>query len=196
MVSISVSANVKQVKKQLNAMQRKQIPFALASALNEIAFTARKAEQNAQRQYIDRPTSFTNKGYQVLKTNKRALKASLIIPDNRGYLKHTIEGGTSTRAKNKHAIPINKALQNKFGGMARNKTKMLLKRKDHFRATMNGIDGLWARKDRVPQLQIVYKDSITTRKTYPVWKAAQRVVAKRFKHVLDDKLKYALRTAR
>jgi|VirMetMinimDraft_7_1064189.scaffolds.fasta_scaffold41963_3 hypothetical protein len=200
MINVSVRGDVKEVKKKLTLTQRKQIPFALSNAINEVSFQAQRAEKNALRRYIDRPNPYTVSGIQVWKSGykkggKNYLNSSIVIPDSRAYMKNPIEGGVSKR-RSGHSIPINKSLENKYGSLPRNKAKTLTKKKGHFKATINGRAGVWKRDKNGLSLEILFKDTITTRKSYPVWTAAQRVVEKKFKHVLDDKLAYALKTAR
>ena len=70
MVGISVSADVKKAKKQLSRIQRKQIPFALSRAINDSLEDAKKAEMGAIRNYIDRPTPWTMRGFKVNRSHK------------------------------------------------------------------------------------------------------------------------------
>lgn len=195
---VSVKPEVKKAKKQLTRIQKKQIPYALSTALNDVAFDARPAEQNAQRQYIDRPTPYTQKGFKVTKSTKKTLVARIEVPEQRWkYLQKQVHGGASTRSNKKHAIPVNQALLNKYGGMPRNKAATLLRRKNHFMASINGTYGVWKR-DRTGALtlQILLKQTTQHTASYPLWNATRRVVEKRFPHKFAARLRYALRTAR
>lgn len=197
MVSISVSVDIKKAKKQLTRLQKKQIPFAVHQAINDSLFDARKAEQGAIRQYIDRPTPFTQKGFLVKKSpNKRVLRGSLEITPNRlKYLKYQVEGGTSRRAGKSHAIPVN-AATNKYGNLPRNKVRTLLRQRGAFTAKIGGVEGVWKRDRSGLKLLIVFKAQARHTPRYPFGKAAIRVINAKFKHNLDRRLKAALRSAR
>ena len=197
MATISLASDIKKVVKQLDSLQRKQVPYATALALNDVAFEARKAEQNAQRRYLDRPVRFTQTGFFVGKANKRKLTATIEIPANRWkYIRHQVEGGASTRASGFHAIPLDKSIQNKYGGMPRNKSRTLLKRKGHFVAKSGNTNILFKRQGKQVTPLIAFKRTTVQNKIYPVWKAATRVVESKFKHSFDKRMAHALRTAK
>lgn len=200
MATISLASDIKQAIKKLDSIQRKQVPYATALALNDVAFEARKAEQNAQRQYLDKPARFTTMGYQVKKADKRKLTAVIFVPQNRwNYLRYVVEGGLSTRTGVKHSVAIDHSLLNKFGSLPRNKVKSLARKKGHFFGSSKGSNYLFKRdsKGRYPiKPLVVFKETTKHTKRYPIWKAATRVVGSRFKHRFDRRMAYALRTAR
>lgn len=197
MATISLASDIKRVVKQLDSLQRKQVPYATALALNDVAFDARKAEQNAQRRYLDRPVRFTQSGFFVDKANKRKLTATITIPQNRWkYIRHQVEGGASTRQGAPHAIPLDPSVKNKFGGMPRNKTRTLKKRKGHFIAKSGSTNILFKRQGKQVTPLIAFKKTTMQTKKYPVWKAATRVVESKFEHAFDKRMAHALRTAR
>ena len=73
---------------------RKQLPFAISKALNDTAFDARTSLGGATRQYFDRPTSFTQKGFGVEKSTKRDLEVIVGAEVKRArYLRTQITGG-------------------------------------------------------------------------------------------------------
>jgi len=200
MASISVSSDLKKLKKSLTRIQKKQVPFALAGAINDLAFKARPAEQNVIRQMIDRPTPFTQKGILIEKANKRTLKARVkITPVRWKYLQKIVNGGTSRRASGSHAISVNQGLNNKYGNLPRNKSRSLAKRKNHFKATINGRYGIWKREagkgNRAISLQIVHKKSTNVPRSYRPWVATQRIVKSNFNSAFNKRMALALRTA-
>jgi len=200
MASISVSGDLKKCKKALTRIQKKQVPFALSNTINDLAFKSKPAEQNVMRQMIDRPTPFTQKGIFVEKSNKRTLKARVkITPVRWKYLQKIVNGGTSTRAGGSHAIAVNEVLSNKYGNLPRNKSRTLAKRKNHFKATINGRSGIWKReggkRSRAISLQIVHKKTINVRRSYKPWVATQRIVKSNFSSAFNKSMTGALRTA-
>jgi len=196
MATISLASDIKQAIKKLDSLQRKQVPYAAKNALNDIAFKAKKAEQNAQRRYLDRPVKFTQSGFWIDKATTKKLTVTITIPQNRWkYIRHQVEGGASTRANGFHAIPLDPSIQNKYGGV-RSKTRTLLKRKGHFVAKSGSTDILFKRQGKQVTPLLAFKKTTMQTKKYPVWKAATRVVESKFKHSFDKALAYALRTAR
>tara|TARA_R110000803_G_scaffold180290_2_gene242700 strand:- start:216 stop:818 length:603 start_codon:yes stop_codon:yes gene_type:complete len=190
-MQITVTADVKKARRQLDLIERKQIPYAASLALNDVAFASRKAEIALQANVIDNPTPFTKRGFKVHKSNKRDLEAVLEIPPAQWkYLRHQVRGGASVR---NHAIPVNHSLENKYGGLPRRKAITLAKRKNHFSATLNGTAGVWKREsDGSLSLQILFKPKTTQRKKYPFGKATKRLVAARWSSTFDKRLRAIL----
>ena len=76
-MKISVKADVKELTRGLNKIQRKQIPFATSKALNTLAFDVRKTLQDSLDVHLDRPTKYTERGVQVKKSTKKDLVAEV-----------------------------------------------------------------------------------------------------------------------
>ena len=208
MASLSVSADVKKAKKKLNRIQKKQIPFALSNAINDVAFHARgSVEPAAMKQYLDRPTRFTTNSFHVKKSTKKTLVGRILIMPNRwNYLKYVVLGGASTRPGKDHAIAIDHSLLNRYGGLPRNKAKRLVKQKGHFSLTgRDGNDYIFRRnaprnkakagEDNI-EARVVFKKTTTQTKLYPIWQATIKSVRSRFPSTFDRRLKFSLKTAR
>jgi hypothetical protein len=76
----------------------KQLPFATSKALNDTAFDARTSLSGATRQYFDRPTSFTQKGFGVERSSKRNLEVIVGTERKRArYLRTQITGGARSQ---------------------------------------------------------------------------------------------------
>ena len=72
----------------------KQLPFVVSKALNDTAFDAKTSLSGASRQYFDRPTTFTQKGFQVERSTKRDLEVAVGAEQKRArYLITEITGG-------------------------------------------------------------------------------------------------------
>jgi hypothetical protein len=81
-----------------SAAMLKQLPFATSKALNDTAFDARTSLSGATRQYFDRPTSFTQKGFGVEKSTKRDLEVIVGAETKRArYLRTEITGGARSQ---------------------------------------------------------------------------------------------------
>jgi len=73
---------------------RKQMPFAISKALNDTAFDARTSLGGATKQYFDRPTAFTQRGFGVERSSKRNLEVIVGTEERRArYIRTQITGG-------------------------------------------------------------------------------------------------------
>ena len=201
MALLSVSADVKKAKKKLNRIQKKQIPFALSNAINDVAFHAKKnVEPAAMKQYLDRPARFTTNSFHLNRSTKKTLVGRILIRPNRwNYLKYVVLGGASTRVGRDHAIPLDDSLLNRYGALPRNKAGRLAKQRDHFAMTVKGTDYIFKRtgaRHKVIRPVIVFKKTTTQTKLYPLWQATIKSVGRRFPSTFDRRLKFALKTAR
>ena len=199
MIGLDVSTNIKEFRKQLSRFQRQQLPFTIHRSINDALFEARGAEQVAMSRQIDRPTPFTRRGILVQRSrNKKQLRGALYIPPARWkYLNKAVNGGLSVREKS-HSIPVSKQVQNKYGGMARNKVRSLSNRKGHYFAkTKSGTNALWHRKKgSAPSLLVVFKQSVNHRKRYGLWRAAEGNLSAKFIKYMRKNFEHAMRTAR
>ncbi len=146
---LDVRADIKEVTRYLDRIQKKQIPFAASQALNKTAFYVRGKEQQAAKRKLDRPTPWTLKGFQYRKATKSRLWADVFIEDKRWeYMRWQVEGGTrQKRASSGEAVPVTIHL-NKYGnipGRYQGKLQNLISRPDTFMGTVKGIKGLWQR---------------------------------------------------
>jgi hypothetical protein len=153
-MQIDIRADVKELTKSLNRIQRKQIPFATSKALNNVAFDVRKSLQDGLDIHLDRPTPYTKRGVQVEKSTKKDLKAEVGFRSNTfgkgqgvttqaSYMKRQIEGGLRTPKTRSIPVPIEDNIRlNKFGSLTRNKVRNLLADKDkYFSGKLKGAKG-------------------------------------------------------
>lgn len=105
MTSISIKHTIDETRKQLNAFQRKQIPFATRLTLNALARTSKLDVDKQILRKIDRPRSYTKRMMRVQSANKTTLTARVKVKDTatvtkRGQrgpdqvLGHLFKGGT------------------------------------------------------------------------------------------------------
>ena len=97
-MNINVSSNINQVTRHLNDIQRKQIPFALAGALNDVAFKAgpkgRVLGKEADKTFKGGAPAFTQRAFKVNKANKKNLTAEVFVDKvQQRYLRFQIKGG-------------------------------------------------------------------------------------------------------
>jgi len=198
-VQVSVKLDVSKVKRYLSNVEKKQIPFASAQALNDTQFDNRQNMVKAVSVDLDRPTPFTKRGFRVIKASKRKLWADLEIPPDRlKYMRYQIFGGT--RLPRSRVIIIGTGKRNQYGntrGM-RNLRNTLLNRAGHFEGeSRNGTAGIWKyQKRKGVTLVAIYVDKAQYRPRFNFFKHARRVTNARFVPNFNRRLKQALLTAR
>lgn len=206
-MQVSIKSDLKQTVKALNKLQRKQIPFAVMSALNNTAFDARKEALAQMPKKLDRPTRFTTgKGaVRVKKSNKKNLTARVFIaPIQAKYLLPQIKGGTYRPERRAFLIPAGVKL-NKFGNIPRGKKKRLLTDNNKFfsgvpKGMLDAKPGVWERygSKKKPKLRrmAVYKDITRYRVRYNFPEIVKGIVARNFKKNFQRSLAFALKSAK
>lgn len=205
-MDISIKDDIKQVRKELTRIQRKQIPFATSQAINDVAFSSQKALKVQAQQKLDRPTPFTLRGFRVRKATKNKLYGQVYInPIVARYLIHQIKGGTAPKA----AVPVNIRL-NKYGNIP-NRRKGIIKKPEQFVDTIQGVYGIWERgsisnkgnfstkgKARKSSLRLlaVLDQPVSYDKKFPYFKIVNGIVKNKFRKQIDIRLKRAFATAR
>ena len=87
-----LSSNAKEIERRLNAIARKQVPYATSLALNNTAKDVIKAEQDEMRRVFDRPTPFILRGLRVTKYAKKTdLQAEVGFKDVYGRSGEAVE---------------------------------------------------------------------------------------------------------
>ena len=156
----NIKGDLKGIKKHLNRTQKKLLPKATVNAINKTLFQIMKAEKAQMVKKLDRPKPWTLKGFKInmAKPNKWIIKGDISIQTNRWwYLKWVVDGGTK---RGELGVPIKgNAVLNAFGnipGKGYGK-KRYAKGKNQFRATINGVDGVWLKTGgkRNPKLKLM-----------------------------------------
>lgn len=98
---VSIRGDVKAITRDLTHLQRKQVPFATAEALTDVAGVAKRAEERAIAREFDSPTPYTRRAVYMQRAEKRSLTAVVGLKDrgSRGgrpavqYLQAQMRGG-------------------------------------------------------------------------------------------------------
>tara|TARA_R100000479_G_scaffold143671_1_gene79238 strand:+ start:247 stop:846 length:600 start_codon:yes stop_codon:yes gene_type:complete len=199
-MQIKVKDNSKQLAKKLTAMQKKQIPFATAQAINNTLFGLRKEMAKQTVKKLDRPVPFTQRGFLVTKAKKTNLVGVLRIkPEVESYLQYQIDGGVRKPSSKKIPVPITKNKRlNKYGNIA-GKRGGLVKGSKEFIATIGGATGVWKenRKGQPPTLLIKFHDSVKySKKPFDFYKIGRGYINGTYNRQLTKALAKALRTAK
>lgn len=199
---IDAKINTANATRYLNNIAAKQLPYAAANALNNTAFAVLYDEQNALDKYLDRPTPFTKRGYEVVKANRNRLIASVRARQLQGaYLKYQVDGGRRPPKKKAIVVP-DKGLRNQYGNMPKGTIKALMRQKSIF-STKPGAKikgGIYERykaggRNRLRFL-VAYEPKADYSKRLPFESVAKVTVGKVFKPEFEKQLVRALSTAK
>ena len=130
-MQIKIKDNIKQFTKGLSKVQKKQIPFATAQAINGTLFGLKKEMAKQTVKKLDRPVGFTQRGFLIDKAKKtKQIGVIRIRPEVADYLKFQIDGGVRSGAK-KIPVPITKNKRlNKFGNIAGKRSGLVKGKKE------------------------------------------------------------------
>lgn len=114
-----ITADFAELERALTDIPRKQLPFAMARAINDAAADVKLAEERQLERMLDRPTPFTKRGIYVRRANKAGLTAEVgVKPVQRRYLDLQARGGV--RRPKRRALVIGVGLRrNKYGNIAK-----------------------------------------------------------------------------
>lgn len=206
-MEIDVRTNVKEMTKKLDAIQKKQVPFATSLALNMTGDDVAQSLTGAMKQYLDRPTPFTLNAFMTksgrfkgVKARKNSLTAILIPGAAQAeYLHYQVFGGTRNPKGKKIAIPTSNARLNKYGNIPNRKSGLIKKPSKQFIATIKGVTGVWEKYGRGgKQIKLVhgFEDNVTYQPRFPMFRIAQKTVNRRFNRNFTKALNRALATAK
>jgi len=196
---ITMTMNTKQVTNYLGNVA-KQIPYASMVALNNIAFGVQKAEVVALDKYIDRPTPFTKRSYEVVKASKTRLIASVRARQIQAeYLKWQVYGGSKPAPGKAISLPVSLGT-NQYGNFRRGEVKRLVDRKDAFSKRIKGVAGIWQRRKegRASRLflMVAYEPKATYSKRLPFHEVAETEVMRSYQGEFTKGLGRALGSAK
>ena len=189
---------------------RRQFNFAAAGALNSVGFEARTSLGGATKQYFDRPTSFTQRGFLVERATRDNLVVAVYAEKKRDrYLRTQIAGGARGQkpyekrfGTSQQLVPAAVKL-NAFGNPARGTLARVgagvggLGNGSVFVGIPKGGNrpfGVWQRKgrggrDQLAPLFIAVKPSYQQR--FPMLEVVTKVVDRRFDILFSKSLERA-----
>ena len=145
-VRIDVRARIRDVTRDLDDLARKQIPFATATGLNDVAQQVFEAETKALETVFEDPQSFTRRAFGIKRARKNDLEAKVFAkPIQAEYLApsefdepQALGGGRKIRTP----VEIGTGAG---GNIPKNKMRNMLARPDVFVGHVKGIGGVWQR---------------------------------------------------
>jgi len=199
-MQISIKSNVRQLERKLLGF-KKQVPFATARALSNIAYGARQSTVKQIDKDVNKPKPFTKKSPRY----KRATKANqtaivYIMPIAFNYLSHLVNGGRVMPKRSKIVIGVN-ARRNQYGNTTRKGINTLLARPDTFIATIKGIHGIWKRyggkaKNRVKLMYVFVPSTNYQANQFKYFANVQKFVLDNFNSELSKSIHQAIKSAR
>ena len=195
-MEINVAADCRRAATALTDLQQRQIPYASALAVNDLAFQVREAEIATIPSVLRNPRPFTRKSVQVDKASKGNLTAKVFIrPEVAKYLAPYEFGG-------KHVLPSRALLNPKsirldqYGQLGRTAIARLVAKPNVFKGQVHGVRGFWQRLkgDRL-KLLIRFGDAVEVRKRLEFASRGEAIVRKTFPTAFRNALAKAIGSA-
>ena len=210
-MQVDVRSNVKEFKKGLTSVQKKQIPFATSRALNLTGVLVLKSlERNADKTFKGGATPSTKRVFKpprgmrgerhnIRFSTKRDLTTAIYMPPwAANYLKYQIDGGIRKTKGIGTGVPTKNKRLNKYGNIT-GRRGGLVKTANQFIGEIKGIQGVWERygpgKKNI-KLLIAFEKDPQYKPLFPYYETARKTVDIHFKRKLKLELNRALRNAR
>ncbi|MBD2781940.1 hypothetical protein [Xenorhabdus szentirmaii] len=213
-------ANLKDLSDQLAGI-RKQIPFATAQALTQVARQIEQSQKTAIERRLENPTPFTVKSVKSRGARKNDLTAKVFVMQTAAeYLEPFEEGGVHKLNGAALLNPKNIKL-NKHGNLPKNKLSQLKGKTDTFIGQVGEVNGVFQRKkakklkkgkkrqkrspngtrrDRVksrpPKLLIRFGDALPVEPVLGYQERAQQMAQALLPQAINKALSEAIRTAK
>ena len=211
MIEVNVKANIKEFKKGLTRVQRKQIPFASSVALNKtgvlvlqgLGNTASKTFEGGATTSTLRafkpPKGLKGRRHNIKFSTKKDLSTEIFLPPwAANYLQYQIDGGVRKTIGKGTGVPTPNKKLNKFGNIPGRKSG-LVKGKKQFIGEIKGINGVWERYGtggRNVRLLIAFEKDPNYSPKFSYYGTAKRMVDVHFKRKMKIELSKALRSAK
>jgi len=208
---LNIKGDLKPITKHLNKVQKKQIPFATANAINSVLFGIQKAEKAQMPKKLDNPTPYTMKAFKVNKAKKTQLVGEIfVMPQKYKYLKYAIEGGTRTGNVSVPYTKTGNIKLNKYGNI-KGKKGGLVKNQNQFIGKIKGISGVWERghyskkgnfstkgksKSTAVRLLVAFEPTVNYKKRFPFYEIAEGYAKKNLQKELAKAFARAKATAK
>ena len=204
---VNVRTNIKEVTKDLNEVQKKQIPFATSRAINEtgklvlkgLAIEANKTFEGGATKQVLNAFKPRNKGdsANINYSNKKTLRTIVFLPKWAAkFLRYQIDGGIRRTKGKGPGVPPRNADLNQYGNIP-GRRKGLIKRQNQMIATINGVEGVWEKNKRSGELKllIAFVKAPRYTKKFKYYSKANKIISahieKRMRLSLADALKNA-----
>ena len=212
-------ADIKDLSAELQSL-KKQIPFATAQALTNVARQIAVAEKAAFQRKLENPTPSPVNSVGSVGARRDSLTAKVYVRDiAAGYLEPFEFGGV--HKLNGQALLNPKDIKlNKYGNLSRNKLSQLKAKSNVFIGDVDGINGVWQRvkakkgrkgkkrqkrsangtrrardKHPMPKLLIRFGDALPVKPTLGYMDRAEKMAAALMPGAISKAIDEALKTA-
>ena len=124
-IQVEVKSNATQLGKALGAVGKKQIPYAIAATLNDLAFDSMREAKSELAESMDLKNKFSQSGIQINKADKKdwpKARAEVGIEERRSYLVDHVTGAKRTgNATHGVAVLQDTTLRSKTGRVPKGK---------------------------------------------------------------------------
>jgi len=210
--AVNVRTNVAQVTANLNRFERKQVPFAMAKAINDTLFDLRPAlitEWNLSFPGA-KNKGFARTAFRINKASKHALKSSVYDRFETEWVQRQATGGTKTPKGRSLAIPQygpGRLRRTRWGPGAKQKARAIIGNSaDYFSGKPKGVPGapagIYKRLPRTRRskgglrLMYLYKNNAFVKHEFDGYEVAEDVTARRFPVHFRKALERAVATAK
>lgn len=195
---IVIGDNIARFERSLGQHQS-QVPFAIATGINDTLNDVKLAEERRLPLVFDRPTPFTRKGLMIRRATKTRLAGEVRYKDiQQKYLRLQQTGGERKPKGRALVVPVGQRL-NQFGNLSRGAIKRLLARPDVFSGEVRGVAGIWQRpKSRGGKMKllIAYEPSAKYQPRLAFREHARQVATRVLQQNLARAWRRAIQTAR
>ncbi|KUY76098.1 hypothetical protein WI27_19800 [Burkholderia cepacia] len=206
MLTLSVRSDVRALSKKLDALARKQLPFATAQAINATAEKVRDAERENLSKVLDNPTPFTLNSVAIKRATKSNPVALVYVkPIAVSYLLPYEVGGKNKLNSRALIKPVGQKV-NQYGNLPRSAMARLKGKPNVFigkvQTKAGVVDGVWRRTKKTRgkaaglKLMMKFEDAHDVRQHLDYRGVGKRIVAAVFRRELDAAMAKALSTAR
>jgi hypothetical protein len=220
---IRIEDNIDDFWRRLSDVGRKQLPFAIAMALNDTAEDVVEAEEKGLEKHLDRPTPYTRRAFYRRRASKSNLRAEVGVKRVQAeYLRYQVDGGVRRPKGRAIVVPVNQR-KNQYGNMPKGALKRALAKSDAFvasrgeKATKHLAPGIYQRpkrgryrsastrktsgnknrgKQKGPKLLAAFESSASYSKRLPFEQTARRKAQPSFNKYLTMRWRQALATAK
>ena len=206
---LKIGDNIDAFWRSLSDVGRKQLPFAVAMALNDTAEDVAKAEEQSLEKSLDRPTPYTKRGIYRLRASKSRLRAEIGVKRvQEQYLRYQVDGGVRKPKGRAIVIPVGQR-RNQYGNMPKGAVRKAAAKADTFVASRNDPrtkhlrPGIYQRPKRgrrgsagQAKLLVAFASAASYNKRWDFKKGAEKKARSVFPQHLGTRWRQALATAK
>jgi len=209
MITISVRSDFARFAAMVGDIERRQVPFAAALALNETAKAAQRQVAYSLPSIFDRPTLFTRTAVGIIPARKDSLAATVFLKDRQArYLAPSILGLRQVAAKRAvlNPKPANVALD-ALGNLPSGAIRRLRRQRSVFVGRIKAKDGRMIAGvfQRLPgkgaggqrlKVLVAFGQGVVLRRRFDFDGMVREAAARNFPRAIEAAMTRALETAR